>query len=67
MKPITKRNAKVRLGFDTDAELAAFFNVTAQAVSQWPDDEPIPRLRQLEAALMRPDLFAAEPANQVTC
>ena len=58
----TKRAANERLGFETDVELADFFGVTAQAVGQWPDDAPIPRLRQLEAAMMRPELFIVEPA-----
>ena len=57
---LTKRAAKERLGFETDVELADFFGVTAQAVGQWPDDAPIPRLRQLEAAMMRPELFIME-------
>lgn len=45
---LTKRNTKELIGVTTDVELADFFGITKQAVSRWPDDKPIPRLRFLE-------------------
>ena len=54
---ITKNQAKERLGFTTDAELARFFEIGRWAVGQWPDDEPIPELRQLQLQQRRPDLW----------
>lgn len=53
---ITKR--AVREAIDgKDADVARFFGVTAGAVSQWPDDEPLPEGRQWQARALRPDLF----------
>jgi hypothetical protein len=49
MDPLTKTQLKAALGVKHDAEVAAFFGISASAVSQWPDDEPIPELRQLQA------------------
>lgn len=53
---ITKRSAREALGTN-DAGLAAFFQITPGAVSQWPDDDPLPELRDAQLRLRRPDLF----------
>ena len=54
----TKREAKKLLAIEADAELARFFGINnRQAVSQWPDDKPIPALRQYQLRELRPDLF----------
>lgn len=57
MKPFTKRLLRQALGVETDASLAKFFRVSASAVSQWPEDGPIPEIRQLQLEKWRPDLF----------
>lgn len=62
--PISKSHLREALGFSTDAEVAAFFDISASAVSQWADDNPIPRLRQLEAIQKRPDLFGATAGDR---
>lgn len=56
---ITKRVAKAVLGFTTDVELATFFDCTKQAISAWPEDEPIPEGRQWQLRAKRPELFSA--------
>ena len=48
----------------TDAGLADFFGITRAAVAQWPEEEPIPELRQLQARQRRPDLFATPQPDQ---
>ncbi|MEO6103126.1 MAG: hypothetical protein ABIP44_05740 [Pseudoxanthomonas sp.] len=62
-KPLTKKSFKNALGIGTDAEVASFFQISAAAVSQWGEEDPIPEKRQLQATLRRPDLFGnvAEP------
>lgn len=60
MDRITKRELRAALGVDTDAEVVAFYEISASAVSQWPEDEPIPELRQLQAMTRRPELFTTE-------
>ena len=57
--PLTKQHVRSTLGFDTDAEIAAFFGISASAVSQWAEEDEIPELRQLQAERKRPDLFGA--------
>lgn len=59
---LTKRSFKDALGIATDAEVAVFFKVTAAAVSQWGEDDPLPEKRQLQATLRRPDLFGVQAA-----
>jgi|DEB19_MinimDraft_2_1074335.scaffolds.fasta_scaffold07739_4 DNA-binding transcriptional regulator YiaG len=59
---ITKRTARERLDVN-DAGLAAFFNITPSAVSQWGDDEPLPTPRQWELMARKPDLFGSEQTN----
>ena len=54
---ITKRGIKEALGFTTDVQLANYFGVIKQAVSNWPMDKPIPQARQWQLQAMRPDLF----------
>lgn len=54
---LTKRVVRQKLEADTDAEVARFFGISAAAVSQWPEDQAIPELRQLQAERKRPDLF----------
>jgi len=34
-----------------------FWDIKVQAIYQWADGKPIPRRRQLECLLNRPDLF----------
>lgn len=63
-KPLTKRRIREALGFSTDVEVAAFFGVSASAVSQWAEDDPIPELRQLQAERKRPDVFGPEPDDR---
>ncbi|TAA11271.1 hypothetical protein EA658_16540 [Pseudoxanthomonas winnipegensis] len=54
----TKREARDLLQTN-DAGLAKFFGITPGAVSQWRDDDPLPRERQWQIRAMRPDLFPA--------
>lgn len=56
----SKRELRERLEFTTDVEVARFFGISGSAVSQWGEDEPLPELRQLQAARKRPDLFDPE-------
>lgn len=62
-QPMTKVELRKALGDCSDAELARFFKITPAAVSQWPDDQPIPRLRWLEVGHLRPDLFGPSAAS----
>ena len=64
MSAITKAGLRQALKFDTDAEIAGFFGITASAVSLWKEDGPIPELRQLQARQRRPDLFATAQPDQ---
>jgi hypothetical protein len=57
---MTKRNVRRALGFRRDIELARFFGVSKGAVSQWPEGEAIPEVRQWQAKAKRPDLFGDE-------
>jgi hypothetical protein len=54
---MTKRTVKAALGLEHDSELASLFDITAQAVHQWADDEPIPDLRQLQLQVAFPRKF----------
>lgn len=54
---MTKRTVKAALGLTHDSELAALFDITAAAVNQWPDDRPIPDLRQLQLQVAFPSKF----------
>lgn len=60
---ITKRAVREALS-GKDADVARFFGVTAGAVSQWADEEPLPEGRQWQAVALRPDLFG--PASDPT-
>jgi hypothetical protein len=64
MEPITKTFLRKALSVDTDAALAQFFGISASAVSQWPEDRPIPEIRQLQLEKRRPDLFAEPDAQR---
>jgi DNA-binding transcriptional regulator YiaG len=57
---ITKAQARTALGFIRDVELAVFFGISRAAVSNWPEDKPLPDGRQWELRAKRPDLFPAE-------
>jgi hypothetical protein len=48
-KRLTKLQIMGVLGFTKQVELADYFQISEQAVSQWPDEEPIPELRELQA------------------
>ena len=63
MSAITKAEFRQAMKFETDAEIAGFFGITASAVSLWKEDGPIPELRQLQAQRRRPDLFQPPPAE----
>ena len=66
MHRITKRQLRAALDADTDTKLADFFGITISAVSQWPEDEPIPERRMLQVALRRPDIFGPAPTEPST-
>jgi hypothetical protein len=59
----TKAQVKQALQIQRDVDLARLFGVIKQAVSQWPDDKPLPLARRYQLALMRPDLFQASPTE----
>jgi hypothetical protein len=40
--------------------VAAFFEISSSAVSQWGEDAPIPELRQLQAAQREPGRFTPD-------
>lgn len=61
---MTKRAVKAALGFEKDAELARFFGVTRQAISQMGEDEPLPEGRQWQARAKRPDLFGSPSTSK---
>lgn len=48
-KRLTKLQIMSVLGFTKQAQLSDYFGISEQAVSQWPDSEPIPELRELQA------------------
>ena len=54
---ITKTQVKKALGITTDTALADFFNVSKQLVGRYPDDKPMPRVRQLELKANHKSLF----------
>jgi len=60
---ITKRALKRAIGAK-DADLARFFSVTPSAVSQWPEDLPLPEIRQWQLRALRPDIFGHQPQPQ---
>lgn len=65
MPTFTKASLRTALGFTLDSELAGFFGISASAISQWGEDEPIPALRQLWVEARRPDLCGAAPTASV--
>lgn len=60
--PLTKRAVREALGFTMDKDLAQFFGVGKAAVSNWPEDDPLPDVRQWQARAKRPDLFSVPEA-----
>lgn len=54
---MTKREVRSALGFTKDRQLAEFFGVGKAAVSNWPEEEPLPEARQWQARALRPDVF----------
>jgi hypothetical protein len=65
MDRISKQELRAALGVETDAEVAAFFDISPAAVSQWGEDAPIPELRQLQAAQREPDRFGPEAIAEI--
>jgi hypothetical protein len=61
MITLSKKDLRDRLGFESDADLARWFDISQAAVSQWPEQGAIPRQRALEAVVKRPDLFQPAP------
>jgi hypothetical protein len=61
----TKTELKTALGYETDAELRAFFDASSSVVSQW-GDATVPVARQWQAKALRPDLFARWPVIETT-
>ena len=67
---MTKRAVKEALGIQTDAELARQFAgpdgraLGRWAVGQWPEDAPIPELRQLQLREKRPEVFGPAPESR---
>lgn len=61
--PLTKAALRSLLELETDAALADFFGISRSAVAQWPEDGPIPELRQLQAERARPDLFGLDASG----
>lgn len=58
---MTKRAVREALGFTLDRQLAEFFGVGKAAVSNWPEDDPLPEVRQWQARALRPDVFGPAP------
>lgn len=54
---ITKAEAKSRLGLETDADLARFFNISRQALSRYGDDTPLAAGLQWQLIARCPDKF----------
>ena len=48
--------------FGSPQEVARFFGITDKAVYQWPD-KAIPRERELELMLRKPDVFGMQPSS----
>lgn len=54
---ITKKQVKEALGVTTDTALAKFFDRKKQQIGQYQDDEPLPRILQLELKANHKSLF----------
>lgn len=59
---ITKRQALAPFGGNC-AALARALNIKPQAVQQWPDDDPIPELRQYQLRELMPGQFDSSAAT----
>lgn len=56
---MTKHALMQKLGL-SQADVARMFGVTRAAVSQWPDDEPIPDVRLMKLKYeLHPELFTS--------
>lgn len=54
---MSKSSVKAVLGIKSDAELGRLLGVSRKAVWFWPDDDPLPELRQLQLRLKYPAKF----------
>lgn len=61
---MTKPEVRKALGLETDSQLADKLGVTRSAISQWPDDAPIPMPRQWQLKAMHPDIFGDHRPDQ---
>ena len=61
---MTKPEVRKALGLETDSQLADKLGVTRSAISQWPDDAPIPMPRQWQLKAMHPDIFGDQRHGQ---
>jgi hypothetical protein len=61
---MTKAAVKAALSFEKDSELASLLGIGRWAVGQWPSDKPIPKARQWQLQVLRPDVFGPGPAKQ---
>lgn len=61
---MTKPEVRKALGLETDSQLADKLGVTRSAISQWPDDAPIPMPRQWQLKAMYPDVFGDRRPDQ---
>jgi len=61
---MTKPEVRKALGLETDSQLADKLGVTRSAISQWPDDAPIPMPRQWQLKAMHPDIFGDQRPEQ---
>lgn len=56
---LTKQQLMEALGFKTLTELADYYGVTTSAISQWPEDQLVPELRELQARHRNPEKFSS--------
>jgi hypothetical protein len=59
---MTKSAVKAALNIETDAGLASLLGIGRWAVGQWGADSAIPKARQWQLQILRPDLFGQAPA-----
>lgn len=58
-KRMTKPQLMEILGFKKQNELAEYYDISEAAVSLWPDDKPVPELRELQARERNPEKFSS--------
>lgn len=63
---MTKREVKAALNLQTDAQLAREFDppIGRWAVGQWPEDKPLPQLRQFQLREKYPRTFGQQAAKR---